>query len=171
MNGSLSYDEKCLCAKSTFCIYVSQSQDFESSEKDYLVKTITNNGFSGILYVGSVLAGWAIVAGIIDSILFPGIIVYAIFHGAVDYKVLTPPILFLMGNIMAKLVYITHSLRGKVKSLDILIAALPYAGSAYLLRKFLVKDKLMRRAVTSYLAFQKNKVKKKMLSVFSLKKQ
>ncbi|MDQ2179431.1 hypothetical protein [Marinifilum sp. D714] len=169
MNGSLSYDEKCSCAKSTFCIYVSQSQDFESSEKHYLVKTITNNGFFGILYVSSVLAGWAIVAGLIESILFPGIIAYAIFHGVVDYKVLTPPILFLFGNILAKLVYITHNLRGKVKPLDILIAALPYAGSAYLLRKFLVKDKLMRKAVTMCLTSQKEKVKKKLLGVFSKK--
>lgn len=169
MNGSLSYDEKCSCAKSTFCIYVRRSQDFEDSEKDYLVKTITNNGFSGILYVSSVLAGWAIVAGIIDSVLFPGIIAYAIFHGVVDYKVLTPPILFLLGNILAKLVYITYNLSGKVKALDILIAALPYAGSAYLLRKFLVKDKLMRKAVTMYLTSQKNEVKKKLFSLFSKK--
>ncbi|WP_282126515.1 hypothetical protein [Marinifilum flexuosum] len=171
MKGSLSYDEKCSCAKSTFCIYVSQSQDFEKLEKDYLVKTITNNGSSGILYVSSVLAGWAIVAGIIDSVLFPGIIVYAIFHGVVDYKVLTPPILFLLGNILAKLVYITYNLRGKVKLLAILIAALPYAGSAYLLRKFLVKDKLMRKAVTMYLTSRKNDVKKKILDMFSLNSQ
>ena len=169
MNDSLSYDEKCSCAKSTFCTYINRSQHFECSEKDYLVKAITNNGFSGILYVSSVLAGWALVAGIIDSVLFPGIIAYAIFHGVVDYKVLTPPILFLLGNILAKLIYISYHLRGKVKLVDILIAALPYAGSAYLLRKFLVKDKLMRKAVTMYLVSQKNEVKKKILGVFSSK--
>ncbi|PXX96118.1 hypothetical protein DF185_20235 [Marinifilum breve] len=169
MNNSLSYDEKCSCAKSTFCIYVSRSQEFENAEKDYLVKTITKNGFSGILYVSSVLAGWALIAGIIDSVLFPGIIVYAIFHGVVDYKVLTPPILFLVGNILAKLIYIAYALRDKVKLVDVLIAALPYAGSAYLLRKFLVKDKLMRKAVNMYLTSQKNEVKKKLLGVFSKK--
>jgi hypothetical protein len=167
MNGTLNYQEKCACAKSSFCMYVNNSEQFGRDEKDHLVRTITNKRFSGILYVSSVLAAWAVVAGVIDSFLFPGIIVYAIFHGVIDYKVLTPPILFLLGNIVAKFIYISYSLRGKVKLKDVLIAALPYAGSAYLLRKFLIGDQLMRKAVSAYLALKKKELKGRFLKLFS----
>ncbi|MCZ4695255.1 hypothetical protein DWB61_10490 [Ancylomarina euxinus] len=105
------------------------------------------------------MAAWPFIAGLIDSILFPGIVVYAIFHGVVDYKVLTPPILFLGANILAKLIYILISLKGKVKVYDILISVLPYAGSAYLLRKFLIKDQLLSQTVYAFLKMKKLEIK------------
>ena len=169
MESNLSFQEKCDCARSNFCQYVNQADDFSSSEKTYLTKVILNDNISGILYVSSVLAAWAFIAGLIDSILFPGIIVYAIFHGVIDYKVLTPPILFLVGNLLAKLIYITISLRGKVTSYDILISVLPYAGSAYLLRKFLIKDKLLSRAVYAFLKTRKLEIKKQVTEIFKRK--
>jgi len=170
MEANLSYHEKCECARSNFCTYVNHIDVFSPSEKEYLVKIIVNDSLSGILYVSSILVGWSFIVGIIDSILFPGIIIYAIFHGVIDYKVLTPPILFLLGNIMAKLIYISISLRGRVKTHDILIAVLPYAGSAYLLKKFLIKDKLLSKAVLSFLKMRKQEMKKQVLSLFTKKR-
>ena len=79
MESKLSYKEKCDCARSNFCKYVNHVADFSSSEKAYLTKAILNDKISGILYVSSILAAWPFIAGLIDSILFPGIIVYAIF--------------------------------------------------------------------------------------------
>jgi len=150
---------------------VNHVDDFSPTEKAYLVKVIVNNSISGILYVSSILAGWSFIAGIIDSILFPGIIIYAIFHGVIDYQVLTPPILFLLGNIIAKLIYISVSLKGKVKIVDILIAVLPYAGSAYLLKKFLIKDKLLSKAIFSFLKMKKREMKRQVLNLFTKKRE
>lgn len=169
MEANLSYQEKCDCARSNFCTYVNHAKDISTSDKTYLTKVILNDNISGILYVSSVLAAWAFIAGLIDSILFPGIIIYAIFHGVVDYKVLTPPILFLVGNIIAKLIYISISLRGKVKSYDILISVLPYAGSAYLLRKFLIRDKLLSKAVYAFLKMKKQEMKNQVFGFFKRK--
>ena len=153
------YQEKCACAQSGFCTYVDGHDDFTSTEKEYLVEIIVNNNLTGVLYVSSVLAAWSFVAGVIDTVLFPGIIVYAIFHGAVDYKVLTPPIVFLVVNFSAKLIYIAINLKGKMECKDIFISALPYAGSAYLLKKFLINDKLLSKAVVLYLKFKKQQAK------------
>jgi hypothetical protein len=97
MESSLSYKEKCECARSDFCTYINRDIEFSLDEKAYLTKTIVNDNISGILYVSSVLAAWSLIAGVIDIILFPGVIIYAIFHGVIDYKVLTPPILFFAG--------------------------------------------------------------------------
>ena len=169
MKSNLSYQEKCDCARSNFCTYVSQNTNFSSNEKTYLTKIIVNDNLSGILYVSSVLAGWAFIAGLIDSILFPGIIIYAIFHRVIDYKVLTPPILFLLGNTTAKFFYISISLKGKVKTYDILISVLPYAGSAYLLRKFLIKDKLLSKAVYAFLKMKKQEIKNQIFSFLKRK--
>ena len=169
MESNLSYKEKCECARSNFCTYINNDIKFSSDEKSYLTKTIVNDNISGILYVSSVLAGWSFIAGLIDVILFPGIIIYAIFHGVIDYKVLTPPILFLVGNIIAKLIYISISLRGKVKYYDILISILPYAGSAYLLRKFLIKDKLLSKAIYAFLKMRKQEIKNQIFNYFKMK--
>lgn len=169
MKSGLSYKERCDCARNSFCTYVTGDQNFSTSEKAYLTKTIINANISGILYVSSVLAAWAFIAGLVDAILFPGIIIYAIFHGVVDYKVLTPPILFLVGNIIAKLIYISISLKGIVKYHDILISILPYAGSAYLLRKFLIKDKLLSKAVYAFLKMRKQEIKNQLFIFFKIK--
>jgi len=107
MEENLSYQEKCECAQSNFCTFVNHEDEFTPSEKIYLVKVIVNDSISGILYVSSVLVGWSVVAGII---------VYAIFHGVIDYKVLIPPLVFLIGNIIAKLIYISSNLRGRLMS-------------------------------------------------------
>lgn len=169
MEANLSYKEKCECAQSDFCTYIHHTCKFSPSKKAYLVKVIVNDSISGILYVSSVLVGWSFIAGIMDSVLFPEIIVYAIFHGVIDYKVLTPPVLFLIGNIIAKLIYISINLRVKVKVYDILVAVLPYISSAYLLKKFLIKDKLLSKAVFSLLKMKKQETKKHVLSLFSNK--
>jgi hypothetical protein len=162
------HQEKCLCARNKFCNYVQKSDQFSDEEKKYLASVIVNDGISEILYVSTVLVGWALIAGIIESILFPGIIVYAIFHGIVDYKVITPPVIFLVGNLLLKLSYIAYNLRGKINTLDIFITALPYAGSAYLLKKFLINDKIMYRAVGIYLKDKKNQLKQKLLTFIHL---
>jgi hypothetical protein len=157
--NELSYQEKCACARSSFCTYVDDQDDLTTTEKEYLVKIIVNNNLSGVLYVSSVLAAWSFVAGVIDVVLFPGIIVYAIFHGVVDFKVLTPPIVFLVVNFSAKLIYISINLKGKIGFNDVFISALPYAGSAYLLKKHLINDKLLSKAVVLYLKLKKQQAK------------
>ncbi|MBI9058205.1 hypothetical protein L3049_12005 [Labilibaculum sp. DW002] len=166
MGSDISYQEKCACAQSSFCTYVEGLENYSQVEKDYLTKIILGNNLSGILYVSSALAAWSFIVGIIDAMLFPGVIVYAIFHGVIDYKVLTPLIVFSVGNFVAKLIYIAANLKGKVKFYDIFITALPYAGSAYLLKKFFVNDQLLFKAVISYLKMKKDIVKKKIFRMF-----
>ena len=169
MKSSLSYKEKCDCVQSSFCTYVNHEKNFSSEEKIYLIKTILNDNISGVLYVSSILAAWSLIVTLIDFILFPGIIIYAIFHGVIDYKVLTPPIVFLVGNVVAKLIYISVSLKGKVKHYDIILSILPFAGSAYLLKKFLIKDKLLSKAVYAFLKMRKQKLKDKFFHFFRKK--
>lgn len=169
MSDSLSYQEKCSCAQSSFCTFVDGLDVFSEIEKENLVKNIVNNKLTGVLYVSSVLVAWSFIAGVIDAVLFPGVIVYAIFHGVIDYKVLTPPLVFLIGNFTAKLIYIAINLKDKVKFYDIFITALPYAGSAYLLKKFFVDDKLLSKAVVLYLKQKKLDTKKYVLGAFKRK--
>jgi len=164
--NELSYTKKCTCESNQFCSFVNESDHFSEEDKQRLTQIIVTDGFSRILYVSGTLAIWSLIAGIIDAVLFPGIIVYAIFHGVVDYKVITPPVVFLLGNIFAKLVYISISLNGKIKIVDILISVLPYAGSAYLLKKFLINDKKMALAVSSYLKKKKQDYKYQLIAYF-----
>ncbi|MFA8432976.1 MAG: hypothetical protein ACEPOZ_00535 [Marinifilaceae bacterium] len=154
-----NYQQRCACAEDAFCRFIRDRSRFSVEDKAYLTRIIIHHEISGFLYVSSVLAGWSVVAGIIDAILFPGIIVYAIFHGAIDYKVLTPPLLFLIGNGIAKFFFIYSNLRHHIRFWEVLIAILPYAGSAYLLKKFLVGDVLLREGVLGFLAERKKVVK------------
>ena len=167
--SKLTYIEKCSCENNRFCSFVHNSNRFSEMEKDHLIKSILDDQFTGILYVSGVLAIWSVVAGIIDAVLFPGIIAYAIFHGVIDYKVITPPLVFLVGNILLKLSYIYKKLNGKAGFYDILIAALPYAGSAYLLKKILVNDRLMTKAVGLYIAKKKTNFRSKLIRSFTPK--
>ncbi|NOU59807.1 hypothetical protein [Marinifilum caeruleilacunae] len=158
----LSYTEKCSCESNQFCMFVNEFNDFSDQEKELLTKQIVQGELPNVLYVSGVLAVWSVIAGVVDAILFPGIIVYAIFHGVIDYKVLTPPILFLTGNLIVKLIYIYLSLKHTVRTVDIMITALPYAGSAYLIKKFFFKDKLLTKAVSLYLKNKKQEFKRQM---------
>lgn len=165
----LTYQEKCKCAQSSFCAYVEKIESYSQAEKNYLTKIIVGNNLSGILYVSSVLVVWSFVVGLLDAILFPGVLVYAIFHAVIDYKVLLPLFVFVIGNFSAKLIYIAVNLKGKVKYYDIFISALPYVGSAYLLKKFLVNDRLLSKTVILYLNHKKSTLKEYLLKVFKKK--
>jgi hypothetical protein len=79
-----------------------------------------------------------------------------IFHGIVAYKVLIPPIVFLIANVSAELILFAINLRDRVKFKYIFISALAYAGSSYLLKKFLIPDQFLSKAVVLYLKFKKN---------------
>ncbi|RUT78537.1 hypothetical protein [Ancylomarina longa] len=168
MHSKLSYKEKCACERSDFCTFVYQSEGFNDVNKKYLVQAIVGDRISGLLYVSGTLTGWSFVAGIIDSVLFPGVFIYALLHGVVDYKVLMPPVLFLSLNLIAKIGYISYNLLSKVKFYDILISSLPYAGSAYLLKKFIVNDKVLSKAIYSYLKIKKKKIQYEILRFFHL---
>ena len=170
MNSNLSYQEKCECEQSTFCTYVEGLDKYSREEKDYLTKRIVGNDLSGILFVSSALVAWSFIAGIVDFVFFPGVIVYAFIHGVIDFKVLFPPIAFLLLNFSAKLFYIAFHLKGKLKFNDVFISALPYVGSAYLLKKFLINDQLLSKAVVSYLKMKKQNIKKQFSNIFKSNK-
>jgi hypothetical protein len=163
---SLSYEEKRKCSRDRFCAYIELITHFDLEQKNYLQKVIVSNKISGILYVTAVLAGWSFMAAWIDAILIPGATLFSLLKGEVSYTAFAFPASFLVGNALFKFFYIWKNLHGKIAVKDNFIAVIPYVGSIYLLREYLVKDPLMTQAVKLFLNEQKNAIKRKMIKPF-----
>lgn len=154
----LSYEEKCSCSKDAFCSFVSDSTAFTSDNQVYLQRVILDKQLSGVLYVCTVLTGWSLVALWIDSVIIPAVIVYASLGMGAKLYALLIPVLFFLLNAILKFWYIRHSLKNVVSIWDSIMAVIPYAGAAFLLRPWLLKDALLRKAVAQFLSQQKKEV-------------
>lgn len=163
---TLSYDEKCQCSRDTFCTFIEGDGEFTEDEKLYLQKAIVNDSISGILYVIAVLAGWSVVAFWVDAMLIPGATAYSVVKGEVSLIAFAFPLTFLLANVLLKFIYIHISLRSKISLKDNFVAVLPYIGSVYLLREYLVKDKILTKAVSLYLKEQRNVIKRTITGYF-----
>ena len=54
MGNDISYQEKCACAKSSFCTYVEGLENYSQEEKDYLLHGLALIGVRAVLGVENV---------------------------------------------------------------------------------------------------------------------
>ncbi|MFY0686185.1 MAG: hypothetical protein JXQ90_03420 [Cyclobacteriaceae bacterium] len=157
------------CKSDRFCQFVSREGAYEPHEVEHLQTTIISKKLSQILYVSVTLAVWSTVAMWVDMVILPFIIVYTIsFPGAVYYPLLFP-VVWAMINAAFKFVYVTRVLGDVISTRDRLLAVLPYAGAAFLLKEWFVGDTLLRRASLDYISFHKKKTIRRVLSFVGLK--
>ncbi|MCG8474676.1 MAG: hypothetical protein MI784_04255 [Cytophagales bacterium] len=163
----LNYEEKCRCSEDIFCRYIDNSDKFSAEDKKYIQRKILHKKVTGVLYVSSMLVGWSVVGAWIDAVLFPGAALATILSGEFEWMYVAPAIVFSIVNYMLKFSYVYLSLRGKVPLLSAMIAVLPYVGSAFLVKPYLLDEPKLRRAVMLFLAYQKDQfvhpVKKRVL--------
>ena len=159
----LTYQEKCRCSGDRFCSFVEQHEHFTPAEVTRLQSTILNKQLSRILYVSTILATWSMIAGWVDAVIMPAVIIYTItLPGAVYYPLLFP-IVWTIVNAFFKFFFIRKRLGIAVTTRDSFLAVVPYIGAAFLLKNWFVGDPLLRKASVAYIAHRKKMVVQKLV--------
>lgn len=170
-NSHLTYEERCSCSRDAFCRFIDKQTSFSANDKNNLQRKIVDAQISGILYVCTVLTGWSLIALWVDSALIPFVIIYMAVGDFADLGAFTIPIIFLILNAIMKFVYIRYTLGNHVSITDSLLAVVPYIGAAFLLRKWLANDVILRRAVFLFLKERKRqlirRIRHSFISLFS----
>ena len=165
----LTLDEKCNCNSDKFCSFVENFTDFSQEEVTHLQSTIINKKLSKVLYVSTMLATWSMLAGWVDAVILPLIIIYAIALPGAEYYPFLFPIIFTIVNAIFKFIFIYHRLNGVITIRENFLAIVPYIGSAFLLKNWFVGDPLLRKASLAYIAHQKKLIVQKIKAFFSAK--
>ena len=162
----LSYDDKCRCSNDRFCSFVERHEHFTREEVVHLQSVILNKQLSRILYVSSILAIWSMIAGWVDAVIMPFIILYTIaLPGAALYPLLFP-IAWTIINAFFKFLFIRRRLRAAVSLRDNFLAIVPYIGAAFLLKNWFVGDPLLKKASLAFIGYQKKLVTRKVIRFF-----
>lgn len=165
----LTYEEKCRCSGDRFCTFVETHEDFSDKEITHLQSLILNKQLSRILYVSSILAIWSMIAGWVDAVILPFIIVYTIALPGAEWYPLLFPVVWTIVNAFFKFLFIRRRLKGAVSIRDNFLAVVPYIGAAFLLKNWFVGDPLLRKASLSFIAYQKKLVTQKVINFFKVK--
>jgi hypothetical protein len=160
----LSYEDKCACNKDRFCSFVESQGGFERHEIIHLQSVILNKRLSRVLYVSSMLAVWSMIAAWVDAVILPFIIIYTIALPGAEYYPLLFPVFWTIINATLKFFFVRQRLGGAVSFKDNLVAVLPYAGAAFLMKNWFVGDPLLRKASLSYIKHQKKSAVHRMIN-------
>ncbi len=159
----LTYEEQCQCSNDRFCSFVETHEHFSKEEIAHLQSTIISKQLSRILYVSSILAVWSMIAGWVDAVILPIIIVYTIALPGAELYPLLFPVVWTIVNAFFKFLFIRRRLRGAVSLRDNFLAVVPYVGAAFLLKNWFVGDPLLRKASLAFISFQKKQVVQKVI--------
>ena len=163
----LSYEEKCACSNDRFCLFVKHYGTFSEEEVNHLQAAILNKKLSRVLYVSSILAVWSMLAAWVDAVILPFIVIYTIALPGAEYYPLLFPVFWTVVNAALKFIFIHQRLGRAVTLRDNLLAVLPYAGAAILLKNWFVGDPLLRKASLAYIARQKQLAVRKVTGFFT----
>ena len=162
----LSYDKECECSNDRFCSFVELHEAFSAEEIVHLRASILDKKLSRVLYISTILATWSLIAAWVDAVILPFIIIYTIALPGASYYPLLFPIVWSIVNAASKFIFIHHRLGNAVSLRDNLLAVLPYAGAAFLLKGWFIGDSLLRKASLAYIKHRKKLVVQKALSFF-----
>ena len=160
----LSYEKECECSNDRFCSFVELHEAFSAEEIVHLQASILDKKLSRVLYISTILATWSLIAAWVDAIILPFIIIYTIALPGVTYYPLLFPVVWSIVNAALKFIFVRHRLGNAVSLRDNLLAVLPYAGAAFLLKGWFIGDPLLRKASLAYIKHQKKLVTQKVLN-------
>jgi len=160
----LSFEEKSACGKDRFCSFVEQYEEFTYEEITHLQVAILNKKLSRVLYISVTLAIWSMIAAWVDAVILPFVIIYTFALPGAKYYPLLFPVAWTIINATLKFIFIHHRLGNAVSIRDNILAILPYAGAAFLLKSWFVGDPLLRKASLAYISYQKKLIIQKVLN-------
>jgi len=167
MNGlELTYEEKCKCSSDRFCSFVENHEAFSTDQIRHLQSAIVNKQLSKVLYVSTMLASWSMIAGWVDAVILPAVIIYTIALPGAEYYPLLFPVVFTIVNAALKFIFIRRRLGNAILLRDNLLAVVPYIGAAFLLKNWFVGDPLLRKASLAFLNHNKKRVVQKVVNLF-----
>ena len=101
-----------------------------------------------------------------DAIILPTLIIYGLSLPGAIYIPILFPIIWTVLNATFKFIYIRQRIGDVISLRDNLVAVLPYAGGAYLLKHWFIGNPLLRKASLAYIGSRKKAAAQKMLGIF-----
>ncbi len=143
----------------SFRRFIDHDTHFSESEQQAILNSFENPHNQRVFQLALILFFWAIIGISIDATLVGGGVVLSFIKG-LDVIHFLPSIIFLLVNVLAKVVFVMWYTRSNMSHTRAFFCAVPYIGPLALLGFLSKDDPLFLRGVKHYIGYLKSFKKK-----------
>lgn len=136
----------------SFQKFIDQDEHFTESQQQEILESFESKRNKNIFRLSILLLIWSIFGITIDSFIIGGSIIGVIMQG-LSLKYLYPTIIFSVVNFIIKSIFVKSYLKNEIPMKQILLSAIPYAGSASVIAYLVRKDPLYGRGLRHYIRY------------------
>ncbi len=136
----------------SFKMFINQDEHFTKGEQDHILSSFVHKKNYQVFYLSIFLLMWSIIGAIIESVLLGGATIVSIINSP-NISYFIPAILFLIFNIIAKVLFALLYVRRYITTLQALSSGVPYIGAALVLGFLLKNNKLFLKGLLHYIKY------------------
>ncbi len=153
----------------SFQKFIDQDKHFTESQQDHILKSFQDKRNKNIFRLSIILLIWSVIGISLDSLIIGGSIIGVIMQG-LSWKYLLPTIIFSAVNFIFKSIFVKWYLKKEIPVKQILLAGIPYAGSASIIAYLVRKDPLYGAGLQHYMKYLRRRGFRKLCKLLYFKK-
>lgn len=136
----------------SFQKFIDQDDHFTESQQEEILVSFKNKRNKKIFRLSIILLIWSIIGISIDSFIIGGSLISAIMKG-LSWIYILPTVIFSIVNFIFKAIFVRWYLKNEIPWSQILLAGIPYAGSAAIIAYLVREDPLYGAGLQHYLGY------------------
>ena len=153
----------------SFKKFIDQDTYFSEIQQDQIIESFNNEKNKKIFRLSIILSVWSIFGITIDSLIIGGSIV-GVIVGGLSWIYLIPTVVFSIVNFLIKSTFVRWYMKNDIPIKQILLSAIPYAGSASIIAYLVFKDPLYGAGLQHYLKYLRTRGIRKIYALLFFKK-
>ena len=140
-----------------FIHFIENESSFNHDERNHILHNLEDKHNRRMINLILILSSWSIISFFIESALIGGGLVFSIIHG-IDWVYFVPEILFVLCNIIAKIIFVQRYLHDEVPFSYVLYASIPTVGPLVILGILIKDNVLLLKALREYMKYRRHEL-------------
>ena len=153
----------------SFKKFIDQDDHFTEAQQEKSLESFKQKRNKNIFRLSIILLVWSVVGITIDSLIIGGSIIGVIMQG-LSFLYLLPTLIFSAVNFIFKSIFVKWYLKNEIPMKQILLAGIPYLGSASIIAYLVRSDPLFGAGIQHYLSYLRKRGLKYFYRLLSLEK-
>jgi len=140
----------------SFQKFIDQDEYFTETQQHHILESFQNKRNKNIFRLSIILLIWSILGVAIDSLIIGGSLISALIQG-VSWRYILPTLIFSALNFTMKSLFVSWYMKKEIPMKQILLAGIPYAGSASIIAHLVKTDSLYGLGLQHYIKYLRHR--------------